>query len=139
MFLYHSCCTRVAHAFSHLSHLFYNSFNQPPLLSSKTHCLGPLALAKLLPHEDFLIAVIQWQREPGFECAENMCHCFSGQTERQSAPGGAVIMKIRPPASTTTSTFTPSLSLCRGHYRQQVCIPPLLHRRRLDWALKLRT
>jgi len=44
--------------------------------------------AKLLQHEDSLIVVIQWQREPWFECAENICHCFSGQTKRQAAPGG---------------------------------------------------
>lgn len=61
----------------------------PPLSqSSKHHCLGPLVLAKLLPHEDSLIVVIRWQWEPRFQRAGNMCHCFSGQTEMQAAPGG---------------------------------------------------
>ncbi len=64
------------------------SYPPPPPPSSKPHCLGPLVLAKLLPHEDSLIVVIRWQKEPRFQCAENMCHCFSGQTERQAAPGG---------------------------------------------------
>lgn len=59
-----------------------------PLSLSKPLCLCPLVLAKLLPHDDSLIVVIQWQRDPQFESAENMCHCFSGQTERQAAPGG---------------------------------------------------
>lgn len=83
MFLYHSlhiCLSPFSLSLSHLSHLFCNSFPSvllcislylpppPPFsLSSKPHCLGPLVLAKLLPHEDSLIVVIRWQREPWFE------------------------------------------------------------------------
>ena len=85
-------CTSVSPLFSYplssFSLVLHMAHPPTPPLSSKPLCLGPLVLAKLLPHDDSLIVVIQWQREPWFESAENMCHCFSGQTERQLAPGG---------------------------------------------------
>lgn len=71
----------------------------------KPHCLGPLVLAKLLPHEDSLIVVIQWQGEPWFLKVQRTCvTALVGRQKDRQHLEGMIIMEIRPPASTTTTT-----------------------------------